>query len=724
MAYKSIDGGQSWSSSTPNPSSGQVIALAIDPTNPNIIYTGVSRGGGGSGGVYKSSDGAKTWSAFNNGITSSSEGIGVLAIDPGNPNIIYAGGNGVFKTTNGAVSWSEIDSDITNPNTGALVINPLKTNITYAGTAGGLFKSTTGGASWSADNIGLRNTYVQTMAVDPGNANTIYAGTGGSGLFRSNDNGGSWRRLENGLTSRDIYALAIDPHNPATIYAGADRLYKSTNGGESWSSGLGIGDVTALAIDPRDTNLIYAATANGAFKSANGGGSWTAAGNLSFYFNYPTSLVIDPGNRKTIYAAAIYYCDFSDICKSTVFKSTDGGASWNRSDSGFSSSDVFALVIDPTNAATLYVSVYSEGAAGYRLYKSTDSGGAWSAVGTGLPNNGVSSLVINPASPNLIYAGSNGNGVFKSADGGASWNPLNDGLTNLNINKLAIDASGTFLHAGTYGSVFDYQFGATPNQIDDAQFFVRQHYRDFLNRDPDQSGLAFWTNEIALCGADQQCIELKRINVSAAYFLSIEFQQTGYLVYRIYKSSYGNLSGLPVPIRLSEFLPDTQQISQGVIVNQPGWEQVLENNKQVFASGFVQRSRFASAFPNSMTPREFVDKLFTNAGLTPSGADYLGALNEFGSATNSANVTARSRALRLVAENSTLAQQEFNRAFVLMQYFGYLRRNPNDAPELTLDYQGYNFWLNKLNQFNGDYNQAEMVKAFLSSSEYRHRFGQ
>jgi hypothetical protein len=68
-----------------------------------------------------------------------------------------------------------------------------------------------------------------------------------------------------------------------------------------------------------------------------------------------------------------------------------------------------------------------------------------------------------------------------------------------------------------------------------------------------------------------------------------------------------------------------------------------------------------------------------------------------------------------------LQQQEFNRAFVLMQYFGYLRRNPNDAPDVNFD--GYNFWLNKLNQFNGDFKAAEMVKAFLTSMEYRQRFG-
>jgi hypothetical protein len=261
------------------------------------------------------------------------------------------------------------------------------------------------------------------------------------------------------------------------------------------------------------------------------------------------------------------------------------------------------------------------------------------------------------------------------------------------------------------------------NAIDRTEFFVPQNYLDFLNRQPDQDGLAFWTNEIALCGNDQQCIEQKRINVSAAFFLSIEFQQTGYEVYRIYKAAYGNLPNAPVPIKLDEFLPDTRTIGLGVIVNESGWEQVLESNKQAFATQFVQRSRFVSAYPTSLSAEQFVDALFANAGVTPSATDRTAAINEFGSAMTSADVAARARALRRVAENSTLAQQEFNRAFVLMQYFGYLRRNPNDLPEPTLDFQGYNFWVNKLTQFNGDYSGAEMVKAFIASTEYRRRFG-
>jgi cytochrome c peroxidase len=272
-------------------------------------------------------------------------------------------------------------------------------------------------------------------------------------------------------------------------------------------------------------------------------------------------------------------------------------------------------------------------------------------------------------------------------------------------------------------TVFGDTSSITTNAIDDTNTFVVQNYRDFLNREADTSGLAFWSNQIAQCGSNATCIEGARVNTSGAFFLSIEFQDSGYLVYRFYKSAFGNLPNAPVPVRLSNFLPDAQQIGQGVVVGQTGWQTVMENNKQAYGNAFVQRSQFTSAFPTSMSPGSFVDTLFANAGVTPSSADRSAAVAEFGTATTTADTAARARALRRVAENSILSQQEFNRAFVLMQYFGYLRRNPNDAPEATLDFQGYNFWLDKLNRANGDFIAGEMVKAFLSSSEYRRRFG-
>jgi hypothetical protein len=131
-------------------------------------------------------------------------------------------------------------------------------------------------------------------------------------------------------------------------------------------------------------------------------------------------------------------------------------------------------------------------------------------------------------------------------------------------------------------------------------------------------------------------------------------------------------------------------------------------------------------YPSTSTPAEFVDALFANTGVTPSTAERASIISEFGGGLTSTDPAARARALRRVAENSTFNQLETNKAFVLMQYFGYLRRNPNDprddnsGPE---DYSGYEFWLSKLNQFGGNFVNAEMVKAFIISSEYRQRFG-
>ncbi len=272
--------------------------------------------------------------------------------------------------------------------------------------------------------------------------------------------------------------------------------------------------------------------------------------------------------------------------------------------------------------------------------------------------------------------------------------------------------------------------GWSGNKIGDSQFFVRQHYLDFLSRSPDSSGLAFWNNEIVSCGIDQACIDVKRINVSAAFYLSIEFQETGYLVYRTYKTSFGDpdgqavINGVPtvikVPrVRFNEFLPDTQQVGAGVQVGIGNWQQQLEINKQAYMLAFVQRGDFQNAFPSSLTADAFVTQLDTNAGGVLSASEKASLIAILD--TNPNDPARRAQVLRAVAEDDDLKTLERNRAFVLMQYFGYLRRNPNDAPDT--DHSGWKFWLDKLNAFNGNFVNAEMVKAFILSAEYQGRFG-
>ena len=252
--------------------------------------------------------------------------------------------------------------------------------------------------------------------------------------------------------------------------------------------------------------------------------------------------------------------------------------------------------------------------------------------------------------------------------------------------------------------------GSIVNAIDDAQFFVTQHYRDFLSREPDASGLAFWMNELNVCGTSAACLDLKRQNVSAAYFLSIEFQETGFYAIRLQRSAFGKKSRDASRISLTQFLTDAGAVGAGVIVGKTGWQQLLEQNKQNYAAQIVSSGTFVSRFPTSQTASEFVNALYASAGVTPTQTELQNAIAAFGLG----DTAGRTAALRKVAESNSVTQAELNPAFVLMQYFGYLRRDPDTA--------GYNFWLAKLEQFNGNFVDAEMVKAFLVSGEYRGRF--
>jgi serine protease AprX len=239
------------------------------------------------------------------------------------------------------------------------------------------------------------------------------------------------------------------------------------------------------------------------------------------------------------------------------------------------------------------------------------------------------------------------------------------------------------------------------NAIDTADYFVRQHYVDFLGREPDESGFNFWSNQILECASDIACIERRRINVSAAYFLSIEFQETGGLVDGLYRASYGRR-----PL-FAEFMPDTAVVAHDVIVGQSDWPQRLEANKQAFVNAWVQRADFRAVY-DGLTNDAFVDTLIahTDGSFNGERAALVGGLAD--------GTMTRATVLRQVVENEGFFRAKSNPMFVMMEYFGYLRRDPDE--------EGYQFWLKKLNQFNGNFEQAEMVKSFIVSGEYRDRF--
>ena len=268
---------------------------------------------------------------------------------------------------------------------------------------------------------------------------------------------------------------------------------------------------------------------------------------------------------------------------------------------------------------------------------------------------------------------------------------------------------------------------STTNPVDEVAFFVRQQYLDFLNREPDSPGRAFWVNElnsrIVQCpnvppDARAACVLGARAAVSTAFFLSIEFQGTGYFIIRLYQESFGRLP------TFREFLEDVQTVREGVIIGQPGAVERLEANRRDFLASFINREEFRARF-NGVSNADFVNALFTNAGVDPGSE---AATRDALIAGLNNGTESRATVLLRVGETGAVFNALYNRAFVLMQYFGYLRRDPDAA--------GFAFWLGVLNNAsrpgedlrNADValariQRARIVEAFIASTEYRSRFG-
>jgi CSLREA domain-containing protein len=266
------------------------------------------------------------------------------------------------------------------------------------------------------------------------------------------------------------------------------------------------------------------------------------------------------------------------------------------------------------------------------------------------------------------------------------------------VNLTLHDPAGATLGSQTSAvlNINDDAVESPVNPNDDAQNFVYQQYHDLLNRKPDLGGLAYWTSQITQCGNDQTCINNKRRGVSAAFYIELEFQETGYFVYRVQKASFGSQP------TYSLFMADRGRIKAGA---------QLEQSKQAFADAWVQRAAFTNAYPDAMPADQFVNKLYDTAGLAGYASQRLLAIQDLMS-----NARTRAQILREVIETPEFKTREYNPSFVLMQYFGYLRRNPDQG--------GYQFWLNVLNnQLPTDSSgQHAMVCAFITSGEYQDRF--
>jgi parallel beta-helix repeat protein len=274
---------------------------------------------------------------------------------------------------------------------------------------------------------------------------------------------------------------------------------------------------------------------------------------------------------------------------------------------------------------------------------------------------------------------------------------INDSLVEgvETVNLILSDASsGAVLGVPSTAklAIMDEPTEAGTNPIDNAQFFVRQHYLDFLDREPEPGGLDYWTNNITRCAVDALCIQQQRTGTSAAFFVEDEFQQSGYFIYRLYRAALGR------QLTYAEYTADRSKVLGG-----PD----LESAKLSFIDEFMRRAAFKALYPDTLTNAQFVNKLFDTADLKPYTDERQRSITALDIGAT------RSDVLRNMIEDATFVHREYDRAFVLMQYFGYLQRDPEPA--------GYAFWLDVLNhQAPGDYRR--MVCAFITSTEYQGRF--
>lgn len=273
--------------------------------------------------------------------------------------------------------------------------------------------------------------------------------------------------------------------------------------------------------------------------------------------------------------------------------------------------------------------------------------------------------------------------------------------------RLRSDAGEVAYLSGAL-DVDPYTDFAEANPLQNNGFFVRRQYLDFLFREPDASGFNAWLGVLNRCDASFSP-DCDRVTVSSAFFRSTEFQLKGYFVYRFYKLT---LSRLPA---YAEIIPDMISVT-GATSGE------VFQKRAAFANNWVQRPAFVNEY-GALNNTDFVNALMNRYNLqtinTPdpnspdSGAKVVFSRGDLAGRLNAGSLT-RAQVVRAIVESDELFNAEFNPAFVAMQYFGYLKRDP--------DAGGYNAWLNYLNMHPGDF--RTMVNGFVNSSEYRTRFGQ
>lgn len=408
---------------TSGPEGGYITSFVTSGTN---LFSGNY-----GNGVFLSTDGGRSWTAVNSGLTTDDPyyrdnlTIYTMAVS-GNNLFIGTGKSGVFRSINNGQSWVRVSSGLTNNDVRALIVSG--TTI-FAGTDGGLFRSTNNGETWTAVNTGLTNVRIRSFTQSGAN---LFAGSFGGGVFRSSNNGDSWVATSTGLTNLNIRTMAAKGQY---LFAGTGLggVFRSSDNGVSWmpaNNGLPQNAyIPSLVVS--GSNLFAGDSGGGVFLSTNDGANWIAVNGgltdldvFSMGINGATLLVGTYGSGG--------------------FRSTNNGQSWTPINAGVTNQSVFSFAVSGNN---LFAGTFRGG-----VFRSANNGQSWMPVNVGLRNKEIMALVAN-GSILLAGAGTNGSGtIFRSNDNGDTWTQANNGLSDKTIWAFAVN--GTHIFAATENYIF------------------------------------------------------------------------------------------------------------------------------------------------------------------------------------------------------------------------------------------------------------------------------
>lgn len=469
--YRSANGGAAWQLLTvglipPNKFDFEVVALAIDPVDPQQVYAAHI---GVHDGLHKTVDGGRAWVALRR------LRVDALAVDPVHDSTVWAAGDdGVWRSADGGAKWVKVRVEPAH----VLLVDPSDSGRVYAANAQDVQVTTNGGASWQTLPAGPRPGGALALVADPARPGELLAGTTGAGVYRSMDGGESWTASGQGLVNTAVTAVAIDDTDSAIFVGGAAGIYRTLDGGVTWDvTSFDGGSAVAVSASPSDPRTLYAAIGFALVaRTVDGGGSWQTVSSLG-----ASALAVSLDDPATLYAAT----------PQALMKSTDGGATWTAVFEAGEGNFVDHVVTDPIDPAVVYLINRGE------LWKSSDRGATWKilladgqliglAIGRNSPRTVLASdsqsvfgssdggktwrvlatqrpfaaaLAVDPQDPRTLYIGSRA-GVEQSRDGGANWRPFNRGLYARGLNQLLFDPGNpSRLYAATSAAglfVFDF----------------------------------------------------------------------------------------------------------------------------------------------------------------------------------------------------------------------------------------------------------------------------